>query len=199
MKKHLFSRRLIGLGAAIAAFAVLPAQAASAATSSCQIPVLSLPFVLLGDHNGYALPSGESADNFGGAGWTLSGGAHIVKTKLADGTTGNVLDLPPGARAVSPPTCVATLFPSERMMTRYVGGGSNSSTSLTLGPVNLGLLGVVSVPIFGSQGWTLSAPITLPLPGLLSGLTQVDFTFTSSAKVGDLQVYNLYVDPRMRA
>jgi len=198
MKKYLFSRRLIGLGAVVAAFAVLPVQAASAATTSCLLPLLSQPFLSLGDSNGYSLAPGESADSFTGTGWSLSGGARIVKTTLADGTTGSVLDLPPGAKAVSPATCVATLLPSERMVTRYVGGGSNNSTSLTLGPIRLGVLGA-SVPLFGSQGWTLSAPVTLPLPGLLASLTQVDFTFVSTAKVGDVQLYNLYVDPRMRA
>ena len=106
---------------AIAAFAAAPASAATTNpldTSMCSNPTLSQPFLSVGDHNWYTLMPGESADSFAGGGWTLSGGAKIVTTKLADGTTGSVLDLPSGLKAVSPVICVTSAYPTARTTVR---------------------------------------------------------------------------------
>ena len=80
----------------------LLASVTAKATASCTAPALTSPFASLGDANQYALLPGESADNFTATGWLLGGGAKVVTTKLADGTTGSVLDLPAGAYAISP-------------------------------------------------------------------------------------------------
>ena len=64
------------------------------------------PLLSFGDSNWYTLTPGESLDNFDGGGWTLTGGAQIQTTDLADGQTGSVLDLPSGSTAVSPTICV---------------------------------------------------------------------------------------------
>lgn len=197
MKQFLFSRRSIGLGAMLAAFAALPVQAASASTTatSCPTSLLSQLFRSTGDSNSYTLAPGQSADNFAGTGWTLRGGAKIVKTTLADGKTGTVLDLPAGASATSPRTCAASV---ARMMTRTVGGAPSGSTSMYFSLAGTSLLGI-PLPLLGSQGWTLTVPLNLmPVLSLL-GLDDFDFTFVSSAKVGDFQIYNLYLDPRMKA
>src|ERR1035438_7703870 len=64
-------------------------QLTSVDTSMCTTPVFSQPFLSWQDTNSYTLVSGQSADNFSGAGWVLSGGASLVTTTLADGRTGS--------------------------------------------------------------------------------------------------------------
>jgi hypothetical protein len=124
MKNYLFSLRSLVLGGLVAAFAAAPAQAAVSPvdTSICSNPVLSQPFVSAGDFNWYMLMPGETPGNFDGSGWTLSGGAKIVTTTIADGSTASVLDLPSGSRAVSPTICVTSAYPTARAMVRDVVG-----------------------------------------------------------------------------
>ncbi len=199
VKKYLFSRRLVGLGAVIAAFAVLPVQAASADTTSCQNPLLSQPFLSVGDQNFYTLAPGESVDNFDGTGWTLSGGASLVTTTLADGTTGQVLDLPSGSKAVSPVMCVDLGFQTMRTMVRNVVGAEGvffyvayQGTNTWDQPKNTG-------QVHGQHSdWTLSDPVNVQ-PSNLPGWQVVQFTFIPGGQKSDFQVYNFYVDPRMRA
>jgi hypothetical protein len=199
MKKYLFSRRVVGLGAVIAAFAVLPVQAASADTTACQNPLLSQPFLSVGDQNLYTLAPGESVDNFDGTGWTLSGGANLVTTTLADGNTGQVLDLPSGSKAVSPVMCVNLGYQTIRTMVRNVVGAEGvffyvayQGTNTWNNPKNTG-------QVHGQQNnWTLSDPVNVQ-PSNTPGWQVVQFTFIPGGKSSDFQIYNFYVDPRMRA
>jgi hypothetical protein len=201
MKGLLFSRRsaLLGLGVVIAAFAATPAQAATASidTSMCSNPLLSQPFLSAGDSHWYELLPGESADNFGGSGWVLSGGARITTTTLADGTTGSVLDLPSGSKAVSPTFCVTSSYPTARTMVRNVRGAegvffyvSYEGTSTWDTPKNTG-------QVHGNnRAWTLSDPVNLQ-PYNVSGWQPVRITLIPGGNTSDFQIYNLYVDPRM--
>lgn len=196
MKQYLFSRRALGVGIVIAAFAAMPVQAASADASSCPDPVLTQPFLSFGDSGWYTFVPGETANNFDGSGWVLSGGASVVTTAIAGNVTGSVLDLPPGSTATSPPVCVQTGEPLARMMTQMVGTSAPSNaTSFQVSDLNGGNIGG-AMPVLGKPSWTLSPPVNI-LPGNVDGSIQVEFTFKSNAKVGDLEVYNLYIDPRM--
>lgn len=196
MKQYLFSRRLVGLGTVVAAFAALPAQAASADTTPCQTPSLSQPFLSYGDDGQYTLVPGESVDNLDGGGWGLNDGASIVPTTLADGTDGSVLDLPPGSSATTPIMCVESGMPLARMITKMVGGPKSNATAFQVWNADGTTLGG-AMGVLGESDWTLSPPVNVA-PGSFSGWKQVYFTFTNKSKVGDLQVYDLYVDPRMR-
>ncbi|MGO9976277.1 MAG: hypothetical protein ACLP01_26425 [Solirubrobacteraceae bacterium] len=99
-----------------------PAQIAgamkSASTAGCTPPALTEPFSAFGDANQYALVPGESADSFTGSGRKLLGGPKIVTSKLYEGTSGSVLDLPSGSIAVSPATCVTSSYTTARTMVR---------------------------------------------------------------------------------
>src|SRR6202035_3268533 len=95
MKPRTLRRSSIGLSIAVAMLLAGSAEAATVSTT-CTAPALYQPFLSYLDGNGYSLAPGESIDNFSATGWTLSGGAKISTTKLADGTTGSVLTLPPG-------------------------------------------------------------------------------------------------------
>src|SRR5581483_5297374 len=122
MKHGAITRGALGMTVALALFGICGASAASAATTTCTDPPLTQPFLSFGDSNWYSLTGGESYDSFNGSGWTLSRGASLVNTTLYDGTSGSVLDLPYGAQAISPPTCVNNLYPYLRTMVRSYGG-----------------------------------------------------------------------------
>lgn len=177
--------------------------ATPADTSSCTEPALTQPFLAWGDGNWYALAPGETAGDFTGAGWTLTGGARIVTATLQDGTTGPVLDLPRGSQAVSPMICLTPDYPTARAMIRGLPGANGGSvgfsvsyagTSTATTPVQTG-----TFKTRGSDGvvgdWALSDPANLE-PSTSPGWQLMRITLTASVK--DFQVYNLYNDPMMR-
>jgi hypothetical protein len=204
MTQCLFSRRSLALGgplaALIAGLLASPALAATATvdTSACSAPLLSQPFLSVGDSNWYTLVPGQSQDNFGGSGWVLSGGARIITSKLADGQTGSVLDLPSGSKAVSPTVCVTSAYPTARTMVRNVVGAegvffyvSYAGTSTWNNPKNTG-------QVHGTAtAWTISDPVNVQ-PGNLTGWQPARFTFIPGGHSSDFQIYNFYVDPRMK-
>lgn len=200
MMKCLFrraARYTLGAGLLIGAYGAIPAQAA-VNTSQCGASEFSQPFLYTGDSNFYTLPGGESYDNFGGQGWQLSGGAQIVSQTLSDGSTGNVLDLPSGSKAVSPVLCVTSAYPTARGIVRDVKGSEGVSfyveyegTNTWGNPKNTG-------QIHGnSTTWTPVTPVNLQ-PSNASGWQPMRITLVPGGKTSDFQVYNLYADPRMR-
>ena len=214
MKQFLFSRNLIGLGAVIGTFAALPlgvASAAPAPSTPCPDEQFSQPFLAFGDDQSYTLTPGESPGNFDGTGWVLSGGASIVTTTLDDGSEGEVLDLPAGSTAVSPAMCVSAGYSSGRMMSRVVapppgkpepkdGHLPPPHVTFAVAPVDDGAPGPGPGPghhmdVPGKPDWDITHKIPVA-PGN-PGTGDVYFTFTAKSDSSELQVYNLYVDPRM--
>jgi hypothetical protein len=204
MKHHLLRR--LGLGVAIATAAAVPAQAATTSvdTSMCTTPALSQPFLAWGDTNWYALAAGQTPDNFNGAGWVLSGGAKIVTTTLADGSTGSVLDLPGGSLAVSPTICLTSAYPNARMMVANLSGSnggnvafsvSYAGTSSATSPLQTGTFKTTgNGGVNGS--FLLSGSVALD-PSSASGWQPMQITLAPSGpKKSEFQVYNLYLDPR---
>jgi hypothetical protein len=141
---------------------------------------------------------GETAGNFNGSGWTLSGGAKIVATTLANGATGSVLDLPSGSKAVSPTICVTSDYPRARTMVRDVAGSegvyfnvSYEGTNTWNNPKNTG-------QVHGSgTAWTLSTPVNLQ-PYNTLGWQPMRITLIPGGKTSEFQLYDLYIDPRAR-
>ena len=173
----------------------------------CSAPALSQPFLSWQDTNWYALAAGQSANNFNGTGWVLSGGARIVPTALANGTTGSVLDLPSGSQAVSPTICLTSDYPTARMMVRNLSGSnggnvtfsvSYAGTSSASAPLKTGTFKTT-----GNQGvsgnWLLSQPADLQPSATVSGWQPMQIVLAPSGpKKSEFQICNLYVDPRMR-
>ena len=198
--KCLFNRKAIGslgLGVVISAFAAIPAQA-SVDTSQCSESPLSQPFLYAGDSHFYAALPGESYDHYGGEGWELSGGAQIITTTLADGTSDQVLDLPSGSKAVSPVTCVTSQYPTARAIALDVKGSEGvfffveyEGTNTWEHPKNTGQ--------FHGDGtaWTLANHVNLQ-PSNTPGWQPMRITLIPGGKTSEFQVYNLYVDPWMR-
>jgi hypothetical protein len=198
MKQFLFSRRRVFLGVAITALVAAPSQAlASVDTSMCSSPVFSQPFSSIGDHNSYELVPGQMSGSFGGAGWTLSGGASVTTAELQDGSTTTVLDLPSGSKAVSPTICVSSAYPVARMRIRDVVGSegvffyvSYAGTNTATKPKNTG-------QVHGNGGaWSVSDPVNLQ-PFNTSGWQPMQITLVPGGKTSDFQIYDLYVDPHM--
>jgi hypothetical protein len=199
--------RRLGLGVVLAAVSAAPAQAATTPvnTSMCTTPALSQPFHSWQDTNWYALAPGQSADQFTGAGWVLSGGAKIVTTTLADGTTNSVLDLPGGSQAVSPTVCLTSAYPEARMMVSDVSGNNGGKVGFS---VSYAGTASATTPTqtrtfktTGNQGvsgdWMLTDPVNLQ-PSATPGWQPMHITLVpSGSKKADFRIYNLYLDPRM--
>jgi hypothetical protein len=169
------------------------ANSPSASAANCSRPALSSPFAAYGDSNLYALVPGETFDSVSGTGWTFTGSASLKTATLADGSTGQVLDLPAGSTAVSPPMCVDYTFPTARMMVQPVSQGA--PLSIFAGYAATGnLVSAGNVKGHGS-GWQPSAVLQTN-PGSQPGWQLVQFALIAGT-TGHNQVYNLYVDPRM--
>ena len=206
MQRHFITERrtaLIGvLTAAVLAVGAIPASAnpvrpLPAATAACPTPQFSQLLLAAGDANWYTLAPGEAIDNFTAQGWTLTGGAKIVTTTLADGQTGSVLDLPSSSQAVSPAMCVDSSYPTARSMVRNILGNDSIAigvsyigTKMEASPKNRG-----TVRGGGAAAWTLSDAVKIH-PGNVAGWQQVRFTFAAGGQSSELQLYNFYVDPR---
>jgi hypothetical protein len=195
MKKDLFRKGWMTV-AVLAFGALVPGVASADASLSCPTQQFSQPFASLGDTNQYSLLPGESAGNFDGTGWQLTGGAKIVTTKLADGTVGQVLDLPNGAAAESPVTCVSSAYPTVRSMIADLSGVQGVDVKMQLNTGTWGAALDMGTEKNPSSGWAASRALqthtqtittTTPARFLLTGVT--------TAK-GEYQVYNFYVDPR---
>lgn len=188
------------IGALVAGIVALSAGSADAATSStpsCATPLLSQPFLSFGDHSYYELAPGGDFGGGAASDWQLSGGAKLVQTVRADGSTGYVLDLPSGSRAVSPVMCITSQYPTARLWVRDVVGSegvffyvSYAGTSTWTTPKNTGQV--------HSQAslWTLSNPVNVQ-PSKASGWQQVRFTFIPGGQHSDFEIYDFYLDPRM--
>ena len=159
----------------------------------CAGQLFSQAFLAQGDTHFYTpLPGGEF--NSAGEGWTLSGGASVVKAIRPDGSVGGVLNLPEHASALSPPLCVTLAYPMARA---WVAGGdvsvavSYAGTASELAPESVNGLKT-------KHGeWTLGKfGIAPALGGAEDAPREVRFLFSRAHK-GPAQVYGVYVDPRM--
>jgi hypothetical protein len=181
-------------------FSAASAQAALIDGSTCNDATLTQPFTPWGDSSDYELvPGGDFEGSL--AGWTLNGGAQRVDGGVpysVDGSVGeHSLDLPAGASAQSPYTCVDAAYPTFRLFAHDDGVAS----TVVVQVVYKTLLGEVALPL-GVIALNGEWHPTLPMltgsvaTGLLSGGTaEAALRFTSLT--GDSQIDDVFVDPRM--
>jgi len=75
------------------------------------------------------------------------------------------------------------------------GAAGSGSTTIFATAQGTSVLGT-EVPVLGTQGYTLTLPVNSSLvPQSVENL--LDFTVTSEVTVGNVEVLNLYLDPRM--
>jgi hypothetical protein len=170
----------------------------SAELAVCPGQSFSQPFEALKDSNYYTLVEG-SEFNSPGEGWELNNGASLVEGTRPDGGAGNVLDLPTGSYAVSPPVCVTLQYPTARAYVEDVQGAGG----VTVGVYYAGAkpTGQVSGQLNTKKngGWELSNPFNVSpqLTGAVEGIREVRFIFANTSKGSDFHLSGLYVDPRM--
>ena len=181
-------------------FAAAPASAALVNTGACNGASVSQPFLRWGDTGSYELVPGGDFEGTP-AGWSLSGGAQRVAGSEPYGATGAVgsysLELPAGASAQSPFTCVDAAYPSFRFFAR----NESLLASLLVQVVYQTPLGPVALPIGAvalSGAWQPTLPMltgSVVLGALSNGTAQVALRFTALA--GPSRIDDVFVDPRM--
>jgi hypothetical protein len=165
---------------------------------ACQHPTTTQPFIADNDSNWYTQVPGQGSSGFTGRGWSLYHGAKVVTTGLRNGATGTALDLPSGSYAVSPSICVTNEFPKARTVVRNVVGSegvqfyvSYEGTKTWNSPRNSG-------QVHGQgSGWTLSNDVNVQ-PSSKPGWQIVRFVFVPGGRSSDFQLYDFWVDPRMK-
>ena len=207
MKQCLFSNRVkaaavggvvVVLGALSAGPAMASDMPGSIDTSACVKDKLSQPFLSIGDRHWYSLAPGQSVGDFNGDGWTLSGGAVVVPSLIAGDQAGNVLDLPAGAKAVSPPICVQRDFKSARTMVRDVVGKGGVRMSVSYAGTKWETRAKDSGRFHGNKtDWTTSRRLNVK-PSNKPGWQLAQFTFKAEGLASDFQLYDFWVDPRMK-
>jgi hypothetical protein len=185
---HLAGTLLAGAFAALALAA--PANAATCAGKT------SRPFSPWGDFNLYELAPNGTLESTNG--WTLTGGAKLVKGSEPFAVTGRLgqysLSIPTGATATSPAMCIDEARPTFRFFGRAAQGASASlrAEAIVERPSQYAALGSVS----GSTAWAPVAPMDTGAAGLLiggKGNVAVRLRFSAT---GDWQIDDLFVDPR---
>ena len=144
------------------------------------------------DFNWYAMAPGQSADDFDGSGWTLSGGATIVQTQRADGRTGSVLNLPNKAKAVSPLMCVSSDYEVARAQIRSLTAYSTGGVTVAAAVKGTTSWNNPKIGNFGGNdtAWKTSGTADLN-PAAASGWQLVQLTLTSATSGKGYQVYDL--------
>jgi hypothetical protein len=185
-------RRLATAAVLAAGLSTIPAAPAAAFGPACSTPTMTQAYAAWGDTSWYTLTPGQTPGDFNGNGWILLGGARIVTTQLDVGTTGHVLDLPAGSQAISPKFCVDPTYRTVRAMTRSVYGPANASLSFTY------FWGRTAAnDVSGDSAWNPTPSLDLN-PSTNSGWQLAKFTLTAGQNRGELQIYNLYIDPYSR-
>ena len=173
---------------------------ANTAAASCEGQTFSQPFEAFGDYNYYTLVSGSQFAGPEEEGWTLSGGARIIDVNQPDGSIGGVLQLPKGAQAVSPPTCVTLMYPTARVWLAGTRGVVKTQVVYsTLKSVAVSRT-VAKLQAEGSWSPSETFEVRPQLGGDAEGPRPVRFVFTGkgAARESSSELYELYIDPRMR-
>jgi len=120
VKKHRLTTFVLGAMVAVFAFAAY----ASGASAACSYPDAEQVFTPYKDKAYYQLAP-DGAFEGGGTGWSLEGGASLVREPSSRGHGGlqeeTAVSLPFGATVTSPPFCVDESTPNFRFMMRNVG------------------------------------------------------------------------------
>jgi len=191
-----FGSAVIAVAVACVVAAGSPAKASAA---SCNYTQVSQVFAPWGDASLYTPFQGSTFEN-GASGWSWGNGAKIVagdSNPLLGATGTHSVELPGGATARSPWTCVNTSTPSMRFFVRRVSGtGSLTVTGLVnSGDKTLTTLSTLS----GSGGSWAPSPVVVFPPYLTASITGINVQFQFSAPAGTVfHVDDVELDPYLR-
>jgi hypothetical protein len=185
------------------AFALAAPASAQAGVlpGTCADQPLVQPFLPWLDPMSYVLApdGGFEAD---GAGWRLRGGADVERGNesfyVRDEDDRRVLDLPAGASAMSPVTCVGIERPTVRFFARRTSGWflPYLRVEVLYNGLDGELRTLALAPVVPGASWQPSLPLPIVanlLPNLSGDQAVVAFRFT--AVNGSFRVDDVYVDP----
>jgi hypothetical protein len=185
-------------GAAVVGLAAPAAMAGEAKPAKlvCEGQTFAQQFLESGDHRYYTPMPGGLFEAATTEGWTFSGGAEVLEAVLPDGSTGPVLNLPAGSRAVSAPMCVTLAYPVARGWANGTGGGHGIAVSVSYAGTQSAEVPEEVGKIEGKGRWYAARFDVSPgLGGAEEAPREVRFVF--EGRKGVNQLYGLYVDPRM--
>lgn len=197
---------LLALGGTAATAALACGAPAAAQAAFCPEVALSQPFAKIEEAErltpGYYSLVAGGAFEAGETAWTLTGGAEVASGGGISALTGNAvktsLELPKGAAAVSPLTCVE---PNDRTF-RFLERGEGGPASLTVSVVYEGLLGISKVSSLSVPTGSVLAASPILHTGahlaarLTGGFAQMSIRFESTG--GTARIDDVYLDPRIR-
>ncbi len=183
------------LAAPSAAFAKAeqPAYVDPLPAESCVHPPAIQALLAFDDANFYTLaPGGTFSD---ADGWDRTGYASIQTTVQPDGTEGQVLDLPPGSQATSPPMCITVDYPTARLWARGLEGSADVEFNVVYWRNGEWTKPKHTGNFKGDKkGWGLSKEMKCN-PEKHADWQQVRFVLFNDGK-SNVQVDNFWVDPR---
>ncbi len=195
------SLALVGTVAGLTLAGALPAASAQAAIPACPETTLIQPFLKWQDSGYYSLVAGGGFE-VGESAWTLSSKAAVASGSETFALTGKLgrssLQLPTGASAQSPLTCVE---PNDRTF-RFLAHGEGGSAMITVSVIYEGLLGLISNTVkTGTVGssWEPSPVLhtgAQKAAKLAGGFAHMSIRF--EANKGTARIDDVYLDPRMR-
>ena len=194
-------RRLLGLTAALSAGAVALSGAASAQAAlsgACNTSPLTKPFAAWGDNNTYELaPGGDFTA--GAPGWTLGGGAKLVAggDPFVASSTPTSLELPAGATAQSPYTCVDVSYPLFRFFARNLGSASKIQVTVLYNNLVLQIVQLSAGTVTTTSSWAPSGQLSTDATlGTLTSLGNARVSLRFTAIGGPAEIGHVYIDPR---
>jgi len=196
MTSSRLTRLVLGAFGAVAASAALavPAHASLVVPATdCGTPQLSKPFAAFNDANDYKLVDGGAFEEDSTA-WKHTGAAKVVAGNQPFGEGASSLQVPAGSTATSAPVCVGHAEPTLR----FFAHGTGTLTVSVQFQLVTGTWVTLPVGIDVGSAWAPSPTVNvlanyLPDPGQY---TAVRFVF--APLLGDWQLDDVYVDPRLR-
>jgi hypothetical protein len=174
------------------------ARASLAAGSGCTYGTTEHPFVRWLDLAAYTLVPGGSFEG-GATGWTLSGGAKVVKGNESfyahSSSDRSSLALPAGASATTPRFCVSLVRPTIRLFVSNTGSKASRLSVRVVFRGPTGVLGVLDGGTVSAGGPWQPSPLMLATLNAPLGTDSVQFTFATKADGGAWRIDDLYVDP----
>ncbi len=140
------------------------------------------------------MPGGEFNEE--GEGWTLSDGASVIQAMRPDGSTGGVLNIPVGGKAVSPPMCVTLAYPTARAWVDGTGSGKGVAVSVSYAGTQSAETPEEVGKVVGRGSWKLGRFDVAPLLGGSEDAPR-EVRFVFEGRKGTNQLFGIYVDPRM--
>ncbi len=196
----------LAVAATVTGLTLIGAMPVVAQAAGCPETTLIQPFAKIEERekitpNYYSLLAG-GAFEAGETAWKLSGGAKVASGGGISALTGkevkSSLELPKGAVAISPLTCVE---PNDRTF-RFLDRNESGTTTLTVSVAYEGLTGLLDEKtLSAATGKELTASTILHTGAheaakLSGGFANMSIRFEATG--GTARVDDVYLDPRMR-